>query len=80
MQSSDIFNKILIEIKKVAGNEDLILEQDTILEAIPDWDSLNNVDLEMALEETFKVSFEVGEFEELKTVSLMRQALENKLN
>jgi acyl carrier protein len=77
---SNIQDTIIKEIKKIAENDALELNADTIIEDIGDWDSLNNVDLEMALETELKIGFEVGEFEELTTISTMTTALEKKLS
>ena len=49
-------------------------------EDIDEWDSLNNVDLEMTLETECGIDFEVGEFEELKTVGEMIDMVEKKVN
>ena len=78
--SVDLFNTITTQIKKIAENNSLELTNDTVIEDIADWDSLNNVDLEMALENECKIGFEVGEFEELPTVGQMLTALEKKLS
>ena len=80
MTQTEIFDTICTQIKKIAENDSLDLSQDTVIEDIADWDSLNNVDLEMALETELKIGFEVGEFEELTTISVMVTALEKKLS
>jgi acyl carrier protein len=80
MTATEIFDTICTQIKKIAENDSLELAQDTVIEDIADWDSLNNVDLEMALETELKIGFEVGEFEELTTISVMVTALEKKLS
>jgi acyl carrier protein len=80
MTPPEIFDTICTQIKKIAENDSLELAQDTVIEDIEDWDSLNNVDLEMALETELKIGFEVGEFEELTTISVMVTALEKKLS
>jgi len=80
MTQTEIFNTICTQIKKIADNDALELSNDTVIEDIAEWDSLNNVDLEMALETELKIGFEVGEFEELTTISVMVTALEKKLS
>ena len=80
MTNTEIFNTVLTEIKKIAENDALELSNDTVIEDIENWDSLNNVDLEMALENECKIGFEVGEFEELPTIGQMVTALEKKLS
>ncbi|MFC2074631.1 acyl carrier protein [Campylobacterota bacterium] len=80
MTQTELQEEVIKEIKKVADNDTLELNADTVIEDIAEWDSLNNVDLEMALETALNISFEVGEFEELKTISEMTTALEKKVN
>jgi len=65
---------------EIAEDDSLELTDDTVIEEISDWDSLNNVDLEMALETSCKIDFEVGEFEELKTVGAMIDTVANKVD
>lgn len=80
MTHSEINKELIKEIKKVADNDSLELDSDTVINDIEDWDSLCNVDLEMALETALNVGFEMGEFEELKTISEITTALEKKVN
>jgi len=80
MTNTEIHNIIVNEIKKVLENDALELNTDTVIQDIDDWDSLNNVDLEMTLETECGIDFEVGEFEELKTVAEMISSVEKKLN
>jgi len=80
MTNTEIYDVITAQIKKIAENDALELTNDTVIEDIADWDSLNNVDLEMALETECKIDFEVGEFEELKTVGTLVSTVESKVN
>ena len=80
MTNQEIKAIIETEIKKVAENDTLELSEDTLIEEINGWDSLNNVDLEMALETTLSISFEVGEFDEMHKISDMITLLEAKLS
>ena len=80
MSKEDLTNTIQTQIRKIAEDESLELNGDTIIEDIDNWDSLNNVDLEMALETELNISFEVGEFEELHKISDMVIALEKKVD
>ena len=79
MTREEIFGTVATHIKKIADDENLELTEATVIDEIPEWDSLNNVDLEMALETEFKIDFEVGEFEEVKDVAAMLTLLESKV-
>lgn len=79
MKKEDILEKIIDLAKKVADNPELEITPSTKLNEIEDWDSLNNVDLEMSIETEFGVSFDTGEFEELKEMNTIVKAVEGKL-
>ena len=80
MTNTEINDMIISQIKKIAENDALELSADTVIKEIAEWDSLNNVDLEMALETECNIDFEVGEFEELKTIAEMIETVEKKVN
>jgi len=80
MTNTEINDLIVNEIRKILENDALEINGDTVIQDIDEWDSLNNVDLEMTLETECGIDFEVGEFEELKTISEMISTVEKKLN
>ena len=80
MTNTEIHDIIVNEIKKVLENDAVEINADTVIQEIPEWDSLNNVDLEMTLETECGIDFEVGEFEELKTLADMIDTVEKKVN
>ena len=80
MTNVEIQDIIVTQIKQIAENDTLEINADTVIQGIDEWDSLNNVDLEMALETECSIDFEVGEFEELKTVGEMVSIVEKKVN
>lgn len=80
MTNTEINDIIVNEIRKILENDALEINADTVIQDIDEWDSLNNVDLEMTLEEACGIDFEVGEFEELKTIAEMISTVEKKVN
>ncbi len=80
MTNAEIQDIIVTQIKQIAENDALEINADTVIKDIAEWDSLNNVDLEMALETECSIDFEVGEFEELKTVGEMVSTVEKKVS
>ena len=80
MTDTEIQDLIVSQIKKIAENDALELSTDTVIKDIDEWDSLNNVDLEMALETECSIDFEVGEFEELKTIGEMVNTVKKKVD
>ena len=80
MTNTEINDIIVNEIRKILENDALEINADTVIQDIDEWDSLNNVDLEMTLETECGIDFEVGEFEELKTLGDMIDTVEKKVN
>ena len=80
MTNTEINDIIVNEIRKILENDALEITADTVIQDIDEWDSLNNVDLEMTLETECGIDFEVGEFEELKTIGEMISTVEKKVN
>ena len=80
MTNTEINDIIVNEIRKILENDALEITADTVIQDIDEWDSLNNVDLEMTLETECGIDFEVGEFEELKTIAEMISTVEKKVN
>ncbi len=80
MTNTEINDIIVNEIRKILENDAIEINADTVIQDIDEWDSLNNVDLEMTLETECGIDFEVGEFEELKTIGEMISTVEKKVN
>ena len=80
MTNTEINDIIVNEIRKILENDTIEINADTVIQDIDEWDSLNNVDLEMTLETECGIDFEVGEFEELKTIGQMISTVEKKVN
>lgn len=80
MEREVLLSKVTDIIRKITSNSALEVDEITKFEEIDDWDSLNTVDMEMELESTFSISFEVGEFRELADVSALLTCILQKLN
>jgi len=79
MQKEELLAKITGIMQKITSNPNLHVTEETRFEDIEDWDSLNTVDMEMDLESTLSISFEIGEFRELDTISALLDCLAQKL-
>lgn len=71
------------ELKKVILNQlnldDYDLTDDTIAPDVPGWDSLNHINIIVAVEEHFKVKFKSMELLKLKNVGELQSLLDSKL-
>ena len=78
------FNSILKQINEifidVLDNENIKLTPDTTAKDIEEWDSLNHIQLVVAIEKKFKLRFASSEINSWKTVGEMTTAVEKKIN
>ena len=79
MTKEEILETIERLMRQITQNPDLPVEESTRFEEIEAWESLCTVDLEMELENTFSVSYEVGEFQEIKDVASLAESLLKKV-
>jgi len=77
------FNTILKQINDiftdVLDNEDIKLTPETTAKDVEDWDSLNHIQLIVAIEKHFKVRFNTGEINSWQNVGEMVTAVEKRL-
>ena len=71
------------ELKKVILNElnldDFKFQDETIAPEVPGWDSLNHINIILAVEKSFNVKFKSYEVLRLKNVGDLQKLLDSKL-
>ena len=71
------------ELKKVILKQldldDFDLQDETIAPEVPGWDSLNHINIILAVEEHFKVKFKSMELLKLKNVGELQKLVDSKL-
>lgn len=80
MESKEIFEAISDIFIEVFDAEDINVTRDSSSNDIEDWDSLNHIQLIVAIEKFFKLRFSILEIESWKNVGEMCDAIELKLN
>jgi acyl carrier protein len=73
----DEVNKIFIDVLE---NDDIILTRESSAKSIPEWDSLNHIQLVVAIEKKFKVRFSTANIQSWKNVGEMCDSIEKMLN
>lgn len=80
MEKSEILAKVIEVLAKEADNEDVVITAETTLDKDGiGFDSLDQVEAVMAIEEAFEVTFPEGEAEKAQTVSAVVEMVEKAL-
>ncbi len=80
MDSIQIIKEVNDIFIDVLDNEDIILSRETTATDIEEWDSLNHIQLVVAIEKHFKQRFTSSEIQNWKNVGEMCDAIAGKLN
>ncbi|MBR0033107.1 MAG: acyl carrier protein [Treponema sp.] len=71
MTREEIFSKLNEVFRDVFDDEDITVGEETSSKDIEDWDSLNHINLVVAVEKEFGVKFSMGETQKMKNVGEM---------
>ena len=80
MDKSGILEKVNAIFIDVLDNENIILTYDTTANDVEDWDSLNNIQLLVAIEKQFRIRFTSGEFHSWINIGDMVNSISSKIN
>lgn len=75
-EALEIINEIFIDI---LDNEDIVLSYDTTAGDVEEWDSLNHIQLVVAIEKKFKVRFTAQEIQSWNNVGEMIDSVLKKV-
>lgn len=80
MEKVQILENINVVFKDVLDNDDIALTPETTADEVEDWDSLNHIQLVVAVEKKFKVRFGSQEITKWANVGDMVDSVYAKLN
>jgi len=80
MTKEQILDKINDIFKEILDNDDLVITDNTVASDVEDWDSLNHIQIIVAIEKAFKIKFTSTEIHHFKNVGELINAVESKLN
>lgn len=79
MERSEMLKQITEIFIDVLDNEDIVLEESTTASDVEDWDSLNHIQLVVAIEKHFKIRFTSKEIQSWNNVGEMMSCISEKI-
>ncbi len=79
MERTEILKKVTDIFRDVLDNEKIVLNDETTANDVAEWDSLNHIQLVVAIEKQFKIRFASGEIQRWKNVGEMIDSLSSKI-
>ena len=76
---SEIMNKVAQIFRDVFDDKELVVNDNTCANDIDDWDSIEHINLVLAIEKEFSIKFDMNEIARLKSVGEIVRAIESKL-
>ncbi len=80
MNNETIYKKLNEIFRDVLDDEDITVIETTTADDIEEWDSLEHINLIVAIEKTFDVKFDIKEVSDMKNVGDMVKAIMLKVN
>jgi acyl carrier protein len=78
MDRNEIFKHVNDVFIDVLDDENIVLSEETTANDVDDWDSLNHIQLVVAIEKVFKIRFSSKEIQSWKNVGEMISCIQEK--
>lgn len=78
MNRNEIFKNVNEVFIDVLDDENIVLSEETTANDVDDWDSLNHIQLVVAIEKLFKIRFSSKEIQSWKNVGEMISCIQGK--
>jgi Acyl carrier protein len=79
MTREELFEKLNAVFRDVFDDDEIIVNEETTSKDIDGWDSLEHINLIMAIEDEFGISFNIGEVTTMKNVGAMADKIMDKI-
>lgn len=79
MSRNEVIKQLTDIIKEVLDLKQLFLSDDMMFEEIEDWDSLQNIQIFVAIEEEMNVRINVNETAEISTIGMLVNLIMEKM-
>lgn len=80
MKMNDIYERLNEVFRDIFDDEKIVVNENTTASDIEEWDSLEHINLIVAVEQEFGIKFNMGETVSLKNVGEMAELISKKLN
>ena len=80
MNNKEIFDRIQDIFRSVFDDQSLEIKRSTTSSDIEDWDSLNHINLVVAIEKEFNTKFSLEDIQALEDVGAMADVVEKRIN
>ena len=80
METNAILEKLTDIFRDVLDNDSIQLSPQTTADEIEEWDSLNHIQLVVAIERSYKIKFTAAEIQNWNNVGEMVTSINNKLS
>jgi acyl carrier protein len=67
----DILSEVTGIVRRVLNNDSIALKYETIASEVENWDSLNHIEIIVAVEKHFRIKFNFAELQKFKNVGQM---------
>lgn len=71
MKREQVFEELNEVFRDVFDDDSIMINESTTADDIEDWDSLEHINLVVAVEKKFKIKFNMGEVNQMKNVGEM---------
>ncbi len=79
MSRDEVFSELNEVFQEVFDDEDIVVTEETTADDIEGWDSLEHINLIVAVEENFGMKFSMGEVSSMKNVGEMADIIMSKI-
>lgn len=79
MTKEEVLNQVQVIFRDVLDEDNLIIEDRTTANDVDEWDSLNHIQLVVAIEKHFKIRFTSSEIQGFSNVGEMCESISKKL-
>lgn len=80
MEQQEIIAKVTTIFKDILDDDSIVLNESTTAADVEEWDSLNHIQLIVAIEKQFKIKFTAPEIQGFKNVGDMCNAILKKMS